>query len=114
MNISKPFVVLLALGTSAAAAQPIQVEGNLPTAEVRFGDLNIGRAEGRAALDARVRGAARQICRPGITGELRERMERNACYNVALSGARREVDQILVEYRRTRLVSRTAITVAAR
>ena len=116
MNAFKALTICAAAATAAvpAAAQDLEVTSPLPSVEVSFGDLNIGSDQGRLLLDARLRGAARQLCQPKTMGPLGERMERRACYRTALDGARTKVRQALFEYARTRMAGPATITVAAR
>lgn len=69
------------------------------SAQVRFGDLNLATAKGQAALDARLRQAARSVC--GISygaHPLSEDGSNRKCYNRALAGARQTLAS--AEYRK--------------
>ena len=102
-----------ALAAVPAAAQKIEVEA-VPSVEVSFADLNVGSETGRALLDARLRSAARGICRPETLGAVRERMDRRACYRTALTTARGQAAQLFAQHDTARLAARLTITVAAR
>ncbi|QMW24576.1 UrcA family protein [Sandaracinobacteroides saxicola] len=65
-----PILRTLTLGTLAlvasgacmmAAAGPVQA-AEAPRATVRYADLDLATSAGRATLDARIRGAARNVC----------------------------------------------------
>ncbi len=103
------------LSSTVAAAQPsIEVEGAAPRAEVSFADLDLGRPAGVAALQSRVRAAARDLCLGYAGGDLEERMARQTCFATALASARPQVEQAVAEFGRTQLAGRRTITVAVR
>jgi UrcA family protein len=54
---------------------------------VRYGDLNINNAAGRAALDARVRAAAKSVCTVDLNG-LAARIEETRCFDAAVANAK--------------------------
>ena len=70
--------------------------------DVHYADLNLDRTEGAAALYARLRAAARQVCGPLDSRELERRQRFNACVAQALSKAVATVDRPLLSayYRR--------------
>lgn len=114
MNGHKMMTVCVGLcaalaATAAAAAPPIEVQG-LRSIEVSYGDLNMTSGEGLATLDSRIRGAARQLCRPDHSGIMPERVERRACYRTAVADAQAQL--ALSQPAGTRLASRQSIVVA--
>ena len=82
-------------GGAAAAAQPGQetvVTGEpLPTAIVRYGDLDLARGSGVAALHARVRRAAGEVCPVSASQVVGWRMVGAACRRDAIAGAQDQI-----------------------
>lgn len=93
---------LIAAGFAALAiAHPAQAS----TRTVSYADLDLSTANGRSALDARVRGAARQVCEIGADeGSLAERLAAKACFAHAVSSAQQQFASI--EARRSQSVDR--------
>jgi len=61
MNRPSPFalaIAILATGVSVMASSPVDAA----TAHVRYGDLDLSTAAGRATLDGRISHAARTVC----------------------------------------------------
>jgi UrcA family protein len=73
---------------SVATAAP---RSDVPTAVVRFGDLDVTREAGKEALYRRLAGAARTVCLPLDAGEpwarVRAAAGHSACVNQAVFGA---------------------------
>lgn len=99
---------------AAAAAQPMVVEGGLPTISVTYADLNLASDAGRERLLARVRGAATRLCQNHLAGVTSEQIQRRSCYRAAIADARNQMNQAVADNGRTRLAGRATITVAAR
>lgn len=108
------FGTALLMAGAAAAQNPIQGEGAVPTIEVSYADLDLGSEGGVAALQRRVRAAASRLCLGYAGGDLEERMGRRACFNTALASAHGPVEQAIAEFGRTQLAGRATITIAAR
>ena len=74
----------------AAAAAPALAQDAAPPAATRisYADLNLGRPEGRATLDRRLRHAARQLCPGKDVRTLTEQMQARACVALTLRSAR--------------------------
>lgn len=117
----RTFAIMLTLAAAsaalpAAAEQPLIVEGQPPATLIRIGysDLNLATAQGRAALDARVRSAARQLCvEPGVTG-LWYKMHGKQCLTQTLAAARPQVRQAVADFNTIRFADAGTIDVAIR
>lgn len=82
--------------THPAAAQ----NATASTRTVSYADLDLSTAQGRVALDARVRSAARQVCEIGAASvSLAEQTADRACMARAVSSAQQQFASI--EARRT-------------
>lgn len=79
----------LTLLVGMAAAVPVAAE----SLAVRYSDLNLARAEGRAMLNARLKAAARYVCTSGGR-ELSVLVQEAACRSEALAKARGTAEQI--------------------
>lgn len=82
-------VATLLAAVPPALAQPAQA------VQVPYGDLALGTAAGRATLEARLRGAARRVCGPAVSGGVAERQARASCYSAALNKARPQIAHAL-------------------
>ena len=82
--------VAAALSTAPAQAQPadILVAPEAITVRISYADLNIATAEGRAALQSRVAGAARSICGSYFPADLEMAVLVKACRSDAIASAR--------------------------
>jgi len=86
----------LALAGTAANARPILVAAEpVPTAHVRFADLNLDSAEGRTALRQRIHGAAEDLCITGGDRALDVWLEGRRCYKTAVADGLRQMDRIV-------------------
>lgn len=83
---------LIGAGLAALAlANPAHAD----TRTIRYADLDLSTAHGRAALDARVRNAARQVCEISTdTVPLAQRTAAAACYADAMASARHQFASI--------------------
>ena len=79
-----------ALATSAAAAQTGSVT-------IGYGDLNLASQAGRAALDQRIDGAARQLCGEYSPLELKMVTQRRSCRAGVLADARAQLARVIVD-----------------
>ena len=79
----------LVAATAPAAAEtaksPASAGGRTTT--VRYADLDVHTAQGRAMLDRRVQGAARSVCTSANTGPA-ARVEEGRCVKAAVANAR--------------------------
>jgi UrcA family protein len=76
-------LVSASFACSGAGAAAIE----LPTATVRYADLNLGTADGVRVLYQRLKTASRQVCRAYEGRELARVSAWRACYDEALTGA---------------------------
>ena len=104
MNIRFPAMVTLL----AAAAGPSLAESpatDVPTVAVPYGDLDLSREGGRAALDGRIRAAVRTVCRPIGLGPL-ESIARHRCERRVLAAAREDAALAALAQSRVQLARR--------
>ncbi len=85
--------ILLAISAHPALA-------DAPTADVRYGDLDLSTREGRATLDRRIDAAARNLCSVGASRDLRQAMASQRCYRVALDSTRTQLAAAITKKRR--------------
>ncbi len=78
-------------GAAFAAEAPMGATNR--TAKVPVGDLNLANPAGVAALDARLRAAAKRVCAPQVYRDLAAMADRATCERNAMerAGARRDV-----------------------
>ena len=74
--------------TPAAAATDIVVAPAAITIRVSYADLNLASAEGRAALDRRIAGAARSLCGTYFATDLQTQALVQDCREDAIASAR--------------------------
>ena len=96
-----------ALPSPAAAQQPA-------SAAVATHDLDLGSAQGKRALEARLDRAAHAVCRPTSISITTARHEQDSCVVAALAAARPQVDRIAAARAGTRTVNAFAVASAAR
>ncbi|WP_447763292.1 UrcA family protein [Sphingopyxis panaciterrae] len=82
--------ISLAFGAPALAAPA----SDSATATVRIADLDLASASDRAMLDARLKSAARRLCRSDLRGT-RELALETKCIAVALAGAKSQADRMV-------------------
>lgn len=89
-------LVQVALATAAFAAAPA-IAQNADTREesVYYGDLNLASQQGAAALEGRVKAAARRICGVEQAPGLAEHMGIRTCRAEVLAGARPQMSAAL-------------------
>jgi UrcA family protein len=94
------------LGYTAAAGNVAlnrPVSGPALQYVVRFSDLDLSKADGAAALYARLRHAARVVCAPGESREMGIAAMYRACMNDAIANAVARVDRpLLSQYHQAR------------
>jgi UrcA family protein len=87
--IAMTAAALVALAAGAAQAQPANPD---PAVRVSFADLDLGRAQGRAVLEARIRQAVKLVCPPQpLPNELAKLGVYRDCKGQALAGAKRQL-----------------------
>ena len=83
----------LGLVVGLAPAAPARADtGAALSRTVSFGDLNFQRHQGIERLYARIRGAAKDVCRPAEGKSLKQRAQWSACFERAVGNAVAEVD----------------------
>ena len=116
-KIASALLLIAASAAAPAAAQPVIVEGDPPARMIRVGydDLNLATSGGRAALDARVRSAARQLCIDHGVADIWHKMEGRKCLGQELAEPRPQIRQAVADFNAVRLARRGgAIEVAVR
>ena len=94
-----------ALIAAGLAALAFTSPAHADTRTVSYADLDLSTAHGRTALDARVRGAARQVCEIGADNtSLAEQIAAKSCVAKAVSSAQQQFASI--EARRSQSVDR--------
>ncbi len=81
-----------ALASSWGAASIAAVEGDVPQAVVKFGDLNLSSPQGAAKLYSRIAAAGSEVCK-GIGRDLGARARLDACVHKAIADAVTKVDR---------------------
>jgi UrcA family protein len=87
--------IALAGAASATAPTEIVVNGAVPTASVRYSDLNLQSDTGRAALSNRIKSAAGQICLDRNIEPVGPTLMRRDCYRAAVASGVGQMDQLL-------------------
>ena len=84
----------LFVALSVQAAERTMLGDGVATVTVSYGDLDLGKVEGTKTLYARLGAAARQVCggEPDLLHELQKQHNFRSCYDQALEGAVRDVD----------------------
>ena len=99
-------IFALALGFQSAHAAPPQ---DVLSVVVHFGDLDLSRSAGAAALYQRLKGAAETVCAPLDDRNVARHMSFRACVQSAISTAVANVDQpALTAYYETKTIGRNA------
>lgn len=91
-----------------------QIDVRAVSAAVSYADLNLGNADGVAALERRVRGAANRLCQPGISGATTERYLRHRCYVGAIESVRPQIEAAVARRAQGQLAAARTITITAR
>lgn len=105
------------LSGAAAAAQPdretVVTGTNMPTAIVRYGDLNLDAPAGIAALNERVHRAATRLCiEPGL--QPAQWMGASlACHRDAVASARPQIDAAIASYAGSSQIASAALVIRA-
>jgi UrcA family protein len=87
--------VVLSASAAATAAESVTVTAPAPSARVSYADLNLDTDSGRAQLQRRIRGAARDLCLEDNIGSLKARLQRQACFTAAVADGYRQLDALL-------------------
>jgi UrcA family protein len=86
-------IVALGLGTVAAAAQAGEAAQGVPTRVVHYADLDLGTPAGEAALHARIRYAADEVCGEQYPQVLKLTAVVKACVNRAVAAGEGAVNK---------------------
>ena len=79
---------------AACLAHPAVAQDRMPvTARVRYSDLNLGTAEGRAALRSRISGVASALC-PDMAGTLEQKMDSQHCRGEVMKDGDQQVARL--------------------
>ncbi len=94
--------LLFVCAVSLAAAGPALANGTQRSRAVSYADLDLTRAEGRAAFDQRIARAIGFVCDPptGIVSML-ERQEARRCVRQTAAAARPQIELALLRTRRS-------------
>jgi UrcA family protein len=88
-------VLALAAMASAFVSAPAFADV-VSTTAVQYGDLNLASPAGRQTLNRRISNAARSVCHVRSDDRsLASRIERNKCYDRAVSGALQQVASLV-------------------
>ena len=105
------FVFAASALTGTVQAQP---PVNVPaTAIVAYGDLDLSRAAGQAALFGRVHRAADRLCATGMRG-IGPAMAQRRCLGNVLAQAHPQVDRAIALYGDRQFAGRATLAVASR
>ena len=114
MPLKVATAALAASFASLTAGAPPTYAQAAPTAQIAYGDLSLASTQGQAALDARIRGAARALCLPAISVGVAESQANQACYTAAVRDARLQVERVIAARADSRLAQSRTLVVAAR
>ena len=95
LNRNKVLTIIYCLMVAAWACTLAVTAGaqeSLPSKTVKYGDLDISKAEGAKVLYQRIRAAARYVCDLSIGGDAVLRVAEKACVDTAIDNAVRKVD----------------------
>jgi len=115
----KAMAAVLAMSiTSLVFATPSLAQGQIEvravSRTVSYADLNLTNANGVAALERRVRGAANQLCQPTAPGITAERALRQRCFVTAIEGARPQIAAAIARRAEAQLAGAATIAITAR
>jgi UrcA family protein len=97
------FALICAASGSALAAKPSETLTKI----VHYGDLNLDSEQGAAALYARLRSAAKEVCSPLQSIEMARQRQWKNCFNNALATAVGQVDKTTVSALHVQAVNRS-------
>jgi UrcA family protein len=75
------------LSALAAAASPVEVQDEIPSRVVKFGDLDLTKDQGAAVLYTRIKTAARAVCLAPYNSVLEQRSSSDKCRDQAIARA---------------------------
>ena len=88
-------MILAAVVSSAAVAQPEDPSVTPRSERVAFADLDLASAAGQTALQRRIQGAADRVCDVGGMMDVEQFLESTACYRTAYADGIRQMRQIV-------------------
>lgn len=107
------FVASALAGAVHVSARPtILVEGR-PTTLVAYGDLDLARPSGQAALNRRIRRAADLVC-PSEARGISSVREHRSCVSAAVVDAQPHIDRAIALAGTLRFAGRASLTVTGR
>ena len=92
--------VSVAAGPANAAEVVVTARADVPTAVVRYGDLNLASATGKQRLKSRVKFAASQLCGETTVKEHHVDTEIRACRATVFASAEPQMEQLFAAYDR--------------
>jgi UrcA family protein len=90
----------------AAFAGAVPMEATHRTVQVPIGELNLANPAGVAKLDTRLRAAAKKVCAPEDSRDMRAIADRATCERTALNRARAKRDVLVARAQAEQLASR--------
>jgi UrcA family protein len=96
-------LICAANGSATLAAEPSESLTKI----VHYGDLNLDSEQGAAALYARLRSAAKEVCSPLQSIEMARQRQWKNCFNNALATAVGQVDKTTVSALHVQAVNRS-------
>lgn len=90
----------------AAFAGTVPMDATHRTVQVPIGELNLASPAGVARLDARLRAAARQVCAPQDSRDMRAIADRASCEREALARATAKRDVLVARAQAEQLAAR--------
>ena len=112
--MNKTILLVIACGLMASQAKsqpPIVVEGQ-PAIPVPYGDLDLSRPAGQAALMGRVHRAAERLCAATEERGVGPTVEARRCLSFALAGAHAQINRAVALYSTREFAARSSVTVA--
>lgn len=93
------FMLAASMSAAAFAVPAAASEDVRPRAEVRYGDLDLSQAAGRAQLTSRIQRAARKICGARFERDLQRRAASQACRAEAMRSVEVQLASVLGGHR---------------
>jgi UrcA family protein len=99
-------------GSTGAIAQPVSSAD--PSEQVRYSDLNLLSAPGKAALQSRIRAAAGRVCDFGGTQRSEAFSASSRCYRSAVEGGLHQMNEVIASSVSGSTLAASAIVVVGR
>jgi UrcA family protein len=94
MSPRSTFLALAAVATAALATPAVAQTSSVT---IGYGDLNLASPAGRAVLDRRIDGAARQVCGEALPLQLKTNVLSRTCRAEILADARAQLARVIVD-----------------